>query len=45
MEKIIRKVNSKPGVTIFNRTRQSLAYAEDAANLGLSARYTVHQSH
>jgi hypothetical protein len=39
MEKIIRKVNSKPGGTIFNRTRQCLAYAEDVVNLGLSVRY------
>jgi hypothetical protein len=34
MEKIIRNIRINPGGTIFNRTRQCLAYADDVVILG-----------
>jgi hypothetical protein len=34
MEKVIRKVKTNTGETIFNRTRQCLLYADDALVLG-----------
>ena len=39
MEKIIRNVRINPGATIFNRTRQYLAYADDVVVLGRSEGY------
>jgi hypothetical protein len=39
MEKIIRNVKTNPGGTIFNRTRQCLACADDEVILGSSVRY------
>jgi hypothetical protein len=39
MEKIFRNVKTNPGRTIFNRTRQCLASADDVVILGLSVRY------
>jgi hypothetical protein len=39
MEKIIRNVRINTGVTIFNRTRQCLAYADDVVILGRSEEY------
>jgi hypothetical protein len=40
MEKIIRNVRINPGGTIFNRTRQCLAYVDDVMILGRSEGYT-----
>jgi hypothetical protein len=40
MEKIIRNVRINPGGTIYNRTRQCLAYADDVVILGRSEGYT-----
>ena len=39
MEKIIRNVRISPGGTIYNRTRQCLAYADDVVILGRSEGY------
>jgi hypothetical protein len=39
MEKIIRNVRINPGGTIFNRTRQCLAYTDDVVILGRSEGY------
>jgi sorting nexin-29 len=39
MEKIIKNIRINPGGTIFNRTRQYLAYADDVVNLGRSEGY------
>jgi glyoxylate utilization-related uncharacterized protein len=39
MEKIIRNIRINPGGTIFNRTRQYLAYAHDVVILGRSEGY------
>jgi sorting nexin-29 len=39
MEKIIRNVRINPGGTIYNRTRQCLAYADDVVILGRSEGY------
>ena len=39
MEKIIRNVRINPGGTIFNRTRQCLAYADDVVILGRTEGY------
>jgi len=39
MEKIIRNVRINPGGTIFNITRQCLAYADDVVILGRSEGY------
>jgi sorting nexin-29 len=39
MEKIIRNIRINPGGTIFNRTRQCLAYADDIVILGRSEGY------
>jgi hypothetical protein len=39
MEKIIRDIRINPGGTIFNRTRQCLAYADDVVILGRSEGY------
>jgi len=36
MEKIIRNVRINPGGTVYNRTRQYLAYADDVVILGRS---------
>jgi hypothetical protein len=38
-EKIIRNVRINPGGTIYNRTRQFLAYADDVVILGRSEGY------
>jgi hypothetical protein len=38
MEKIIRNVRINPGGTIYNRTRQCLAYADDVVILGRTIR-------
>ena len=40
MEKIIRNVTINPCGTIFNRTRQCLAYADDVVILGRAEGYT-----
>jgi len=39
MEMIIRNIRINPGGTIFNRTRQCLAYADDVVILGKSEGY------
>jgi thymidine kinase len=39
MEKIIKNVKTNPRGTIFNTTKQCLAYADDAVNLGHSVTY------
>jgi hypothetical protein len=39
MEKILRNVRINPGGTIYNRTRQCLAYADDIVILGRSEGY------
>ena len=39
MEKIIRNVRINPGGTIYNRTRQCLAYVDDVVILGRSEGY------
>ena len=39
MEKIIRNVRINPGGTIYNRTRQCLAYADEVVILGRSEGY------
>jgi sorting nexin-29 len=39
MERIIRNVRINPGGTIFNRTRQCLAYADDVVILGRTEGY------
>jgi hypothetical protein len=39
MEKIIRNIRINPGVTILDRTRQYLAYADDVVILGRSEGY------
>jgi len=39
MEKIIRNVRINPGATIFNRTRQCLAYVDDVVILVRSEGY------
>jgi len=39
MEKIVRNVRINPGGTIYNRTRQYLAYADDVVILGRSEGY------
>ena len=39
MEKIIRNVRIKSGGTVYNRTRQYLAYADDVVILGRSEKY------
>jgi hypothetical protein len=39
MEKIIRNIRNNPGGTIFNRTRQYLAYVDDVVILGKSKGY------
>jgi hypothetical protein len=39
MEKIIRNIRINPGGTIFNRTRQCLAYVNDVVILGRSEGY------
>jgi hypothetical protein len=39
MEKIIRNVTINPSGTIFNRTRQCLAYTDDVVILGRSEGY------
>jgi hypothetical protein len=36
LENIIRNISINPGGTIFNRTRQCLAYADDIVILGRS---------
>jgi hypothetical protein len=40
MEKIIRNVPINPGGTIYNRTRQCLAYVDDVVILERSEGYT-----
>jgi hypothetical protein len=39
MKKIIRNIRINPGGTVFNRTRQCLAYADDVLILGRSEGY------
>jgi hypothetical protein len=39
MEKVIRNVKTNPGGTIFNRTRQSLLYADDVVVLGCAVKH------
>jgi hypothetical protein len=41
MEKVIRNVKAVPGVTIFNRTRQSLLYADDVVVLGCAVKHSA----
>jgi hypothetical protein len=41
METVIRNVKTNPGGTIFNRTRQCLAYADNVVILGRAVRYVT----
>jgi hypothetical protein len=41
MEKVIRNVKTNPGGSIFNRTRQRLAHADDVVILGRAMRHVT----